>query len=77
MVDWSRAIGAEHAMSVSRLSETPEVIRAPWSGDTVDFDGGHHRITAAQQQPTPLHGFFDFAEPFGLVAFGCQVIEEL
>ncbi len=39
---------------VSRLRETLEVLRALWSGEAVDFDGEHHHLTGAQQEPRPL-----------------------
>lgn len=38
---------------VGRLAESLEVIRALWSGETVEFDGNHHHIHG-RQQPTPL-----------------------
>lgn len=39
---------------VDRMAETLEVVRALWSGDTVDFSGRFHRIRAGAQKPTPL-----------------------
>ena len=48
-------IGSTEAPArVGRLAETLEVVRALWSGDTVDFDGTHHRISGGRQHPTPL-----------------------
>jgi alkanesulfonate monooxygenase SsuD/methylene tetrahydromethanopterin reductase-like flavin-dependent oxidoreductase (luciferase family) len=39
---------------VARLRETLEVLRALWAGETVDFQGEHHRLTGAMQAPLPL-----------------------
>lgn len=39
---------------VSRLRETLEVVRALWSGEVVDYDGHHHRLRGARQEPRPL-----------------------
>ena len=39
---------------VDRMQETLEVVTALWSGETVDFDGEHHSLHAAQQNPPPL-----------------------
>ena len=36
-----------------RLSETVEVISALWTGEEVTYQGVHHQITGAQQQPVP------------------------
>jgi len=41
---------------VARLRETLEVIRALWSGETVNYRGEYHRLEAALQAPRPLHG---------------------
>jgi len=38
---------------VDRLSETLEVCTALWRGEAVDFDGVHHQLRGAVQQPTP------------------------
>jgi alkanesulfonate monooxygenase SsuD/methylene tetrahydromethanopterin reductase-like flavin-dependent oxidoreductase (luciferase family) len=38
---------------VERLAESLEVIRALWSGETVDFAGAHHRVEGGQQRPRP------------------------
>lgn len=38
---------------VERLAETLEVVRALWRGEPVTFDGAHHRLDEAVQQPTP------------------------
>lgn len=42
------------ATRVARLRETLEVLRALWSGEEVDYEGGFHRIKGVQQQPVPL-----------------------
>lgn len=39
---------------VDRLRESLEVIKALWTGEPVDFEGSHHQLRGAQQQPTPL-----------------------
>ena len=39
---------------VTRLGETLDVIRALWSGESLDRDGRFFRMTAAQQLPVPL-----------------------
>jgi alkanesulfonate monooxygenase SsuD/methylene tetrahydromethanopterin reductase-like flavin-dependent oxidoreductase (luciferase family) len=39
---------------VARLRETLEVLRALWAGETVDFQGEHHRLSGATQAPVPL-----------------------
>jgi alkanesulfonate monooxygenase SsuD/methylene tetrahydromethanopterin reductase-like flavin-dependent oxidoreductase (luciferase family) len=39
---------------VARLRETLEVIRLLWSGETVSFEGEHHVLRDARQQPVPL-----------------------
>jgi alkanesulfonate monooxygenase SsuD/methylene tetrahydromethanopterin reductase-like flavin-dependent oxidoreductase (luciferase family) len=39
---------------VRRLLETLDVLALLWSGEPVDYDGEFHRLTAAQQLPTPL-----------------------
>jgi alkanesulfonate monooxygenase SsuD/methylene tetrahydromethanopterin reductase-like flavin-dependent oxidoreductase (luciferase family) len=39
---------------VRRMAETLEVLKALWSGESVDYDGEFHRLVAAQQMPTPL-----------------------
>jgi alkanesulfonate monooxygenase SsuD/methylene tetrahydromethanopterin reductase-like flavin-dependent oxidoreductase (luciferase family) len=36
------------------LAETLTVVRALWSGETVEFEGDHHRIHDGVQRPTPL-----------------------
>jgi alkanesulfonate monooxygenase SsuD/methylene tetrahydromethanopterin reductase-like flavin-dependent oxidoreductase (luciferase family) len=38
---------------VGRLSESLEIITALWSGEVVDFEGTHHQLRGASQQPTP------------------------
>jgi len=39
---------------VRRLRETLEVLRALWSGESVDYQGEFHRLEGAQQAPGPL-----------------------
>lgn len=39
---------------VDRLRESLAVIRALWSGETVDFDGEFHQLAGARQEPRPL-----------------------
>jgi alkanesulfonate monooxygenase SsuD/methylene tetrahydromethanopterin reductase-like flavin-dependent oxidoreductase (luciferase family) len=39
---------------VRRLDETLQVLRALWSGQTVDFDGEFHHLHGATMAPTPL-----------------------
>jgi alkanesulfonate monooxygenase SsuD/methylene tetrahydromethanopterin reductase-like flavin-dependent oxidoreductase (luciferase family) len=39
---------------IGRLTESLEVITRLWSGDVVDFEGDHFRLTGAQQRPVPL-----------------------
>ncbi len=39
---------------VRRLDETLQVLRALWSGQTVDFDGEFHHLHGAIMAPTPL-----------------------
>jgi alkanesulfonate monooxygenase SsuD/methylene tetrahydromethanopterin reductase-like flavin-dependent oxidoreductase (luciferase family) len=39
---------------IRRLDETLQVLRALWSGDSVDFDGEFHHLRGAMQQPAPL-----------------------
>jgi alkanesulfonate monooxygenase SsuD/methylene tetrahydromethanopterin reductase-like flavin-dependent oxidoreductase (luciferase family) len=41
---------------VRRLRETLEVLRALWAGETVDYDGEFHHLSAASQSPGPLNG---------------------
>ncbi len=45
---------AEPPARVRRLRETLEVLRALWSGETVDYDGEFHRLKGASQVPGPL-----------------------
>jgi alkanesulfonate monooxygenase SsuD/methylene tetrahydromethanopterin reductase-like flavin-dependent oxidoreductase (luciferase family) len=48
-------IGSTEARErVARLRETLEVIRALWAGEVVDYDGHHHQLTRARQEPRPL-----------------------
>jgi alkanesulfonate monooxygenase SsuD/methylene tetrahydromethanopterin reductase-like flavin-dependent oxidoreductase (luciferase family) len=42
------------AARVRRLDETLQVLRALWSGQTVDFDGEFHQLHAATMAPVPL-----------------------
>jgi alkanesulfonate monooxygenase SsuD/methylene tetrahydromethanopterin reductase-like flavin-dependent oxidoreductase (luciferase family) len=44
----------EPASRVARLRETLEVLQALWAGDTVTYQGQHHRLSAAVQAPRPL-----------------------
>lgn len=39
---------------VGRLKETLEIVRALWSGETVDHDGEWFQLVAARQMPRPL-----------------------
>jgi alkanesulfonate monooxygenase SsuD/methylene tetrahydromethanopterin reductase-like flavin-dependent oxidoreductase (luciferase family) len=39
---------------VERLRETLEVVHALWAGEIVDYDGRHHQLRAARQEPRPL-----------------------
>jgi alkanesulfonate monooxygenase SsuD/methylene tetrahydromethanopterin reductase-like flavin-dependent oxidoreductase (luciferase family) len=39
---------------IRRLDETLQVLRALWSGESVDFDGEFHHLRGAMQQPAPL-----------------------
>jgi alkanesulfonate monooxygenase SsuD/methylene tetrahydromethanopterin reductase-like flavin-dependent oxidoreductase (luciferase family) len=39
---------------VRRLDETLQVVRALWTGETVDFDGEFHHLTSAALAPVPL-----------------------
>ena len=38
---------------VGRLKETLEIVRALWSGETVDYQGEHFTLRGARQQPVP------------------------
>jgi alkanesulfonate monooxygenase SsuD/methylene tetrahydromethanopterin reductase-like flavin-dependent oxidoreductase (luciferase family) len=44
----------EPRVRVERLRETLEVLRALWAGETVDYDGRHHHLRGARQEPRPL-----------------------
>jgi alkanesulfonate monooxygenase SsuD/methylene tetrahydromethanopterin reductase-like flavin-dependent oxidoreductase (luciferase family) len=39
---------------VARLRESLEVIRALWAGEVVDYQGQHHQLVGARQEPLPL-----------------------
>ena len=39
---------------VGRLKETLEIVRALWTGETLDYDGEWFQLVAARQVPTPL-----------------------
>jgi alkanesulfonate monooxygenase SsuD/methylene tetrahydromethanopterin reductase-like flavin-dependent oxidoreductase (luciferase family) len=39
---------------IARFKESLEVIRALWTGETIDYAGEYHTLTAAQQNPKPL-----------------------
>jgi alkanesulfonate monooxygenase SsuD/methylene tetrahydromethanopterin reductase-like flavin-dependent oxidoreductase (luciferase family) len=43
----------EPADRVRRLRETLEVLKALWSGETVDYDGSFHHLRGARQVPAP------------------------
>ncbi|MCH7790336.1 MAG: LLM class flavin-dependent oxidoreductase, partial [Acidobacteria bacterium] len=38
---------------VARLAESLKIITSLWNGDVVNFEGTHHRLKGASQQPTP------------------------
>jgi alkanesulfonate monooxygenase SsuD/methylene tetrahydromethanopterin reductase-like flavin-dependent oxidoreductase (luciferase family) len=44
----------EPAARVRRLRETLEVLKALWSGETVDYDGAFHHLRGATQAPRPV-----------------------
>jgi alkanesulfonate monooxygenase SsuD/methylene tetrahydromethanopterin reductase-like flavin-dependent oxidoreductase (luciferase family) len=44
----------EPADRVSRLAESLAVLRALWTGETIDYSGEYFTLTGAMQQPTPL-----------------------
>jgi alkanesulfonate monooxygenase SsuD/methylene tetrahydromethanopterin reductase-like flavin-dependent oxidoreductase (luciferase family) len=44
----------EPAARVRRLRETLEVLKALWSGETVDYDGSFHHLRGARQLPAPV-----------------------
>jgi alkanesulfonate monooxygenase SsuD/methylene tetrahydromethanopterin reductase-like flavin-dependent oxidoreductase (luciferase family) len=51
------AFGVEPATPrerVARLRETLEVLRALWAGETITYQGAHHRLENAFQAPRPL-----------------------
>ncbi len=39
---------------VARFKESLDVIQALWTGESVDYSGEYHTLTAALQRPTPL-----------------------
>ncbi|HEX3564896.1 MAG TPA: LLM class flavin-dependent oxidoreductase, partial [Acidimicrobiales bacterium] len=39
---------------IRRLDETLQVLRALWSGESVDFDGEFHHLRGAMQRPVPV-----------------------
>jgi alkanesulfonate monooxygenase SsuD/methylene tetrahydromethanopterin reductase-like flavin-dependent oxidoreductase (luciferase family) len=45
---------ATPAARVRRLRETLEVLKALWSGETVDHDGAFHHLRGARQLPAPI-----------------------
>jgi alkanesulfonate monooxygenase SsuD/methylene tetrahydromethanopterin reductase-like flavin-dependent oxidoreductase (luciferase family) len=48
-------VGAtEPRVRVDRLTETLEVLRLLWSGETVSYAGEHHTLVDARMQPRPL-----------------------
>jgi alkanesulfonate monooxygenase SsuD/methylene tetrahydromethanopterin reductase-like flavin-dependent oxidoreductase (luciferase family) len=44
----------EPKVRVDRLTETLEVLRLLWSGETVSYSGKHHTLVDAAMAPTPL-----------------------
>ena len=57
VVDELRAFGIgspEGKVRLSRLRESLEIIKALWSGETLDYEGEHFHLQGAQQQPAPL-----------------------
>jgi alkanesulfonate monooxygenase SsuD/methylene tetrahydromethanopterin reductase-like flavin-dependent oxidoreductase (luciferase family) len=44
---------AEPAVRVDRLGESLEIMTRLWTGEVVDFDGEHFRLSGAQQRPVP------------------------
>src|SRR6202034_228163 len=44
----------EPAARVRRLRETLEVLKALWSGETVDYEGAFHHLKGATQVPGPI-----------------------
>jgi alkanesulfonate monooxygenase SsuD/methylene tetrahydromethanopterin reductase-like flavin-dependent oxidoreductase (luciferase family) len=46
--------GQSPGARIRRLDETLQVLRALWSGESVDFDGEFHHLRGAMQQPAPL-----------------------
>jgi probable F420-dependent oxidoreductase len=49
-------LGASFADRGSRLVEMVELMRALWSGDTVEFQGRYWQVSGAQMYPRPVHG---------------------
>jgi alkanesulfonate monooxygenase SsuD/methylene tetrahydromethanopterin reductase-like flavin-dependent oxidoreductase (luciferase family) len=48
-------IGSTEAkVRVGRLKESLEIMKALWSGETLDYDGEYFTLHGAQQQPGPL-----------------------
>jgi alkanesulfonate monooxygenase SsuD/methylene tetrahydromethanopterin reductase-like flavin-dependent oxidoreductase (luciferase family) len=48
-------IGSTEAkLRVGRLKESLEIVKALWSGETLDYDGEYFTLRGAQQQPGPL-----------------------
>ncbi len=47
-------VGSTQAkVRVARLSETLDVLRALWTGETVDYEGSYFTLKGAQQRPVP------------------------
>jgi alkanesulfonate monooxygenase SsuD/methylene tetrahydromethanopterin reductase-like flavin-dependent oxidoreductase (luciferase family) len=44
----------EPRVRVERLRETLEVVTALWLGETVEYEGHHHQLYDARQEPRPL-----------------------
>jgi alkanesulfonate monooxygenase SsuD/methylene tetrahydromethanopterin reductase-like flavin-dependent oxidoreductase (luciferase family) len=57
VVDEMRAFGIgspEAKARLSRLRESLEIIKALWSGESLDYEGEYFHLQGAQQQPGPL-----------------------
>ncbi len=57
VVDEMRTFGIgspESKERLSRLGESLEIMKALWAGETLDYEGEHFHLRAAQQQPAPL-----------------------
>ncbi len=57
VVDELRTFGIgspDGKVRLSRLRESLEIIKALWSGETLDYEGEHFHLQGARQQPGPL-----------------------